>query len=71
MTYLADERESSAPIEFFLDQRIFDLPNRLLDLLPIGVYVCDQDGSDRPIQPRGRRTMGLFPEYWRSDGSIL
>ena len=44
MTYLADERESSAPIEFFLDQRIFDLPDRLLDLLPIGVYVCDQDG---------------------------
>ena len=44
MTYLADERESSAPTQIFLDQRILDLPDRLLDLLPIGVYFCDRDG---------------------------
>ena len=27
-----------------LDERVLDLPDRLLDLLPVGVYVCDQAG---------------------------
>ena len=31
-------------VEGFLDQRILDLPDRLLDLLPVGVYVCDRAG---------------------------
>ena len=34
---------SSAP-EVFLDERVLDLPDHLLDLLPVGVYVCDRDG---------------------------
>ena len=34
----------SVPTQIFLDQRILDLPDRLLDLLPVGVYVCDRDG---------------------------
>jgi PAS domain-containing protein len=44
MTNLVAQRESIAPIHAFLDRRILDLPDRLLDLLPIGVYVCDRDG---------------------------
>jgi PAS domain S-box-containing protein len=27
-----------------LDEHLLDLPDRLLDLLPVGVYVCDRDG---------------------------
>ena len=44
MTNLAAPSVSSAPVQVFLDERILDLPDRLLDLLPIGVYVCDRDG---------------------------
>jgi PAS domain S-box-containing protein len=44
MTNLAAPSEPSAPVQVFLDERILDLPDRLLDLLPIGVYVCDRDG---------------------------
>jgi PAS domain S-box-containing protein len=36
--------EADSPVEDFLDQRILDLPDRLLDLLPVGVYVCDRSG---------------------------
>ena len=44
MTNLAAPSEPSSPVQVFLDERILDLPDRLLDLLPIGVYVCDRDG---------------------------
>ena len=43
MTNLAIQNPA-APVEVFLYQRILDLPDRLLDLLPIGLYVCDRDG---------------------------
>nr|WP_081851063.1 PAS domain S-box protein [Bradyrhizobium sp. URHD0069] len=32
------------PLQVLLDERVLDLPDRLLDLLPVGVYVCDQAG---------------------------
>jgi PAS domain-containing protein len=41
---LLAQSESLSPIQAFLDRRILDLPDRLLDLLPVGVYVCDRDG---------------------------
>jgi PAS domain S-box-containing protein len=44
MRNLAAPSKPSAPVQVFLDERILDLPDRLLDLLPIGVYVCDRDG---------------------------
>jgi PAS domain S-box-containing protein len=44
MSNLAAPSEPSSPVQVFLDERILDLPDRLLDLLPIGVYVCDRDG---------------------------
>jgi PAS domain S-box-containing protein len=41
---IVDRIEADALVDDFLDQRILDLPDRLLDLLPIGVYVCDRAG---------------------------
>jgi PAS domain S-box-containing protein len=44
MTSLVGHIESTVPFQAFLDERVLDLPDRLLDLLPIGVYVCDRAG---------------------------
>jgi PAS domain S-box-containing protein len=44
MTSFADQMEFGTPLQVLLDERVLDLPDRLLDLLPVGVYVCDQDG---------------------------
>ena len=44
MTGLVDLVESAAPLPVWLDERVLDLPDHLLDLLPVGVYVCDQAG---------------------------
>lgn len=45
MTGVVDRRDAaSAPILDVLDERVLDLPDRFLDLLPVGVYVCDRAG---------------------------
>ncbi len=44
MASLVDQIESATPLQSLLDERVLNLPDRLLDLLPVGVYVCDQDG---------------------------
>lgn len=44
MTSLVDLMESAPPWPVLLDERVLDLPDQLLDLLPVGVYVCDQAG---------------------------
>src|SRR6266478_7814490 len=36
--------EAATPIQEALNERILELPDRLLDLLPVGVYVCDRAG---------------------------
>jgi hypothetical protein len=37
--------EESAPLlQTLLDERVLELPDRLLELLPVGVYVCDRAG---------------------------
>ena len=33
-----------AQLQTFLDDRVMDFPDRLFELLPVGVYVCDQAG---------------------------
>ena len=38
------DRRASHQLQALLDERVLDLPDRLLDLLPVGVYVCDQAG---------------------------
>jgi PAS domain S-box-containing protein len=32
------------PLQVLLDERVLDVPDHLLDLLPVGVYVCDRAG---------------------------
>jgi PAS domain-containing protein len=44
MTILALPTEASPQSQVFLDERILDVPDRLFDLLPASVYVCDRDG---------------------------
>lgn len=44
MRSLAESTNNSPQLQDFLDERILDLPDHLLDLLPIGVYVCDRAG---------------------------
>ena len=44
MTSLVDLMESAPPWPVLLDERVLDLPDHLLDLLPVGVYVCDRAG---------------------------
>jgi PAS domain S-box-containing protein len=35
---------ASPPLQVLLDERVLDVPDHLLDLLPVGVYVCDRAG---------------------------
>jgi PAS domain S-box-containing protein len=44
VTRLAEPLEASSNLQTFLDDRIVDLPDRLFELLPVGVYVCDRAG---------------------------
>ena len=44
MEMSAELRDAAPQLQALLDERILDLPDRLLDLLPVGVYVCDQAG---------------------------
>jgi PAS domain S-box-containing protein len=37
-------RKAMPPSRALLDERVLDVPDHLLDLLPIGVYVCDRAG---------------------------
>ena len=41
---LIDQTETSAPLQALLDGRLLDFPDHLLDILPVGVYVCDRAG---------------------------
>jgi PAS domain S-box-containing protein len=38
------QTEASSHLQDFLDERVLDLPDRLLNLLPVGLYVCDRAG---------------------------
>ena len=40
----SDIREAMLPLRALLDERVLDAPDRLLDILPVGVYVCDREG---------------------------
>jgi PAS domain S-box-containing protein len=44
MTGVVDQLEPTTPWPVLLDERVLDLPSHLLDLLPVGVYVCDRAG---------------------------
>jgi PAS domain S-box-containing protein len=36
--------QAEVPLDDLLDERALDIPDRLLDLLPVGIYFCDRDG---------------------------
>src|ERR1700730_6022415 len=40
----SDIREAMLPLRALLDERVLDVPDHLLDILPVGVYVCDRAG---------------------------
>jgi PAS domain S-box-containing protein len=40
----SNTREALPPLQVLLDERVLDVPDHLLDLLPVGVYVCDRAG---------------------------
>src|SRR5450755_2616201 len=40
----AEFRNMRAALPVLLDERVLDVPDHLLDLLPVGVYVCDRAG---------------------------
>ena len=44
MTILVDQMESTTPLQVLLDERVLNVPDHLLDLLPVGVCVCDRAG---------------------------
>jgi PAS domain S-box-containing protein len=40
----SDMQEAMRPLRALLDERVLDVPDHLLDILPVGVYVCDRAG---------------------------
>jgi PAS domain S-box-containing protein len=44
MGSLTEQTDALPHFQTLLDERVLDLPDRLLDLLPVGVYVCDRAG---------------------------
>jgi PAS domain S-box-containing protein len=62
MKNLAAESDTPTSIQAFLDHRVLDLPDRLLDLLPVGVYVCDRDGLIVRYNRAAAELWGSSPE---------
>jgi PAS domain S-box-containing protein len=58
---LADQTERATLIGNLLDERVLDLPDRLLDLLPVGVCVCDRAGLVVRYNAMAARLWGCFP----------
>src|ERR1700682_3559127 len=62
MTSLAEHTTGFDQLQAFLDERILDLPDRLLDLLPVGVYVCDRAGLIVRYNRAAAQLWGCAPE---------
>src|SRR5712675_899020 len=62
MTSFADQMEFATPLPILLDERVLDVPDQLLDLLPVGVYVCDQDGLIIRYNRAAAELWGCSPE---------
>src|SRR4051812_34339822 len=57
-----EQLESATPMPSLLDERVLDLPDHLLDLLPVGVYVCDQAGFIVRYNRAAAQLWGCSPE---------
>ena len=44
MESFTEPTDALLPLQAELDERVLELPDRLLDLLPAGIYVCDRAG---------------------------
>jgi PAS domain S-box-containing protein len=84
MSFLSDADSVTHFPSNLLDERVLDLPTSILDLLPIGVHICDRDGvidrynrsaaelwarNPKPGDP-AERFNGAH-RLWRLDGSEL
>ena len=58
----ADQMEFATPLPVLLDERVLDLPDQLLDLLPVGVYVCDHCGLIVRYNRAAAELWGYSPE---------
>ena len=66
---LAKDKDTSCQLQALLDERTLDLPTRLLDLLPVGVYVCDHAGVVVRYNRAAAELWGCSPQP--GDRSIL
>src|SRR6202035_1147515 len=62
VTSFVDQLEAGVPLQALLDGRVLDLPDRLLDLLPVGVYVCDRAGLIVRYNRAAAQLWGCAPE---------
>jgi PAS domain S-box-containing protein len=62
MSSLADHLGAPLVAEGVLDQHMVSLPERLLDLLPTAVYVCDRDGAILGWNRRAVELWGRTPK---------
>jgi PAS domain S-box-containing protein len=53
---------TALPLDLVLDQHMVDSPDRLLDLLPVAVYVCDRDGAIVRWNHRATELWGRTPK---------
>lgn len=62
MSSLSAQLGTALPLDLVLDQHMVDSPDRLLDLLPTGVYVCDRDGAIVRWNQRATELWGRTPK---------
>jgi PAS domain S-box-containing protein len=62
MASLVDQIESAKPLQALLGESVLNLPDRLLDLLPVGVYVCDRAGLIVRYNRAAAELWGCSPE---------
>jgi PAS domain S-box-containing protein len=62
MSSLSAQLGTARPLDVVLDQHVVDSPDRLLDLLPAGVYVCDRDGAIVRWNRRATELWGRTPK---------
>lgn len=61
---LIDQTETSAPLQALLDGRLLDFPDHLLDILPVGVYVCDGGPACWFATIAPRLSYGVASQRW-------
>ena len=71
MTSLVDQMEFATPLPVLLDERVLNLPDHLLDLLPVGVYVCDRAGLIVRYNRAAAELWGYQPKIGDPTGRLV